>query len=569
MSFPFRTVSRRRFLQGAALGSVVGATAPPPARAASEAFVHGVASGDPDAHSVILWTRITPEPGATPGSGVGGPVELSWQVAADPEFHSVVLRGATRTDASRDHTVKVLAGGLPAGTRLWYRFQLDSEVGQYSPVGCTRTLPSPGETAANCQFAVASCSNFETGFFSGYRDIATRDELVFVLHLGDFTYENESGKYDSPHTPRARTVQPPHHTLSLADYRIRQGAYHLDPDLQLMLAAKPLIAMWDDHEIQDNTWREGFERQDSFPGVDFAQLKAAATQAYLEWMPVREAAGMSAPAPHRELHYGNLMHLLLPDLRSFRDQSLLHYSADAVHRNDPNFVPQAASPQRSAMGQEQFAWFRSALEASSARWQVVGTQIMFAPMTLPYSLDPEVHQWLVDQLGLPEQGIPLNTDQWDGFAHERQQIVDLIAGSPQLNVVFLAGDIHSSWANNIPTSISDARRAAGAAVPEAAAVEFVAPSLTAPGLFETINRNEVLRPATRALLNEVAAHLQRINPWHRAIDFERHGYLAIEVDTQEVRAKWRYSQNLYDPKDVPVEGMTARVRHGVRGVELG
>ncbi|GGG82443.1 alkaline phosphatase D family protein [Corynebacterium pelargi] len=522
MSF---ALNRRRFLQLAASTSAVAAVSRTPARAEAQGvFQHSVASGDPEPNAVIIWTRVTPQPDATPGSGVGAPTAVRWEVATDDAFNNVVASGEVTTGAERDHTVKVDVRGLAPYTHYFYRFQA---LEQTSRVG--HTLTAPAEAVEAIRFGVVSCSNYEAGYFRSYRSMAERMDLDFVLHLGDYTYEYATGEYLGAHKTQVRTVQPPQRTTTLTDYRIRQGWYHLDPDLADLHAVKPMIAIWDDHEFADNVWRDGAAGDSFEPGDDIQALRAAATQAYLEWMPVRRKA--TEPV-YRSFSFGPLMDIIVPDLRTYRDKK----ASFGLESNDP---------QRTMMGQDQFSWFREELNASDARWQVIANSVMFAPMTLPPGLDARLQRWLIEQIGLPEQGIALNNDQWDGYMAERQQLIDAIA--EDANVVFLTGDIHSSWASEIPRNIQGYREGSDARV---AAAEFVTPSVSAQGAYEALAPSQALEPVSRQTTRTGANILRSADTWFKYIDFEFHGYMAVEVRQDSVKADWWYTDNVLSP-DMP------------------
>ena len=232
-------VTRRTFLKSAtvAAGTAAVASAVIPSAAAapggSGVFAHSVASGDPLPDRVILWTRVTPHARATPGSGLGDPTAVRWEVAHDNAFGSVVASGSVTTTAQRDHTVKVDAAGLAPATRYFYRFTvLDGPAaGTVSPVGRTKTAPTASADIDRLRFGVCSCSNYEAGHFISYRAMAERTDIDFILHLGDYTYEYETGGYPGAYNETVRTTAPVHATVTVDDYRIRQGKYHQDPDL--------------------------------------------------------------------------------------------------------------------------------------------------------------------------------------------------------------------------------------------------------------------------------------------------------------------------------------------------
>ncbi|WP_297009439.1 alkaline phosphatase [uncultured Corynebacterium sp.] len=552
--------SRRGFLAGAAaLGAVAlapraDASATGPA-SESGAFLHSVASGDPLPDAVVLWTRVTPTPDATPGSGLGEPTTVRWEISGAEDFSGAVS-GEVRTDASADHTVKVDAAGLAPATDYVYRFTvLDGPAaGEVSRTGHARTAPAPGTDPGRLRFGVCSCANYEAGYFRAYRDMADRPDLEFTLHLGDFTYEYATGEYGGAYDTTVRRVQPPNRTVTLADYRIRQGHYHRDVDLADLLAAKPLIAIWDDHEFADNNWRDGVTGNSFEPGDDFAAMKAAATQAYLEWMPVR---GLPL---QRHLRYGTLAEFIIPDLRSFRDEQ---QEIPAAWRGGDG----AGAPDRTMMGRNQADWFTDVLSSSDTRWQLIGNEVMFAPMTLPNTLDPRIHDWLVDQIGLPSDGLALNADQWDGYMAERQRIIDVIGGAggtggtAKPGVVFLTGDIHSSWASDIPAHAGDWRLGRNR---QAVATEFVTPSVTASSAFDGMASSPALKEPVLAVLGTGEEILTRVDDWFRYVDLTRHGYMAVDVDADRVHVDWHHGDVL--TADAPLAWSTSFMAvHGSPG----
>jgi phosphodiesterase/alkaline phosphatase D-like protein len=241
-----QTYDRRSVLRVGAAGVVLGAgvvtAGATVASAAEPVFAHGIASGDPLPDGILLWTRVTPTPDATPGSGVGPAVDVMWEVAADAAFATIVKSGVVNTGPGRDHTVKVEVTGLNPATTYHYRFRL---AGAVSAAGTTRTAPALSAAVARLRFGVVSCSNVPAGYFAAYRYLAERGDLDAVLHLGDYIYEyagDFNGEAVRPHDP-------PREVLTLADYRRRHANYKSDPDLQRLHAAVPFIATWDDHEV--------------------------------------------------------------------------------------------------------------------------------------------------------------------------------------------------------------------------------------------------------------------------------------------------------------------------------
>ncbi|WP_151640707.1 alkaline phosphatase [Corynebacterium sp. 11A] len=534
-------MKRRHFL---ALTSATGlaAVAPVSLAEASEPaplggyFQHSVASGDPLPHAVIIWTRLTPTAEALPGSGLGPAVEVFWEVATDETFRHIVSTGVAHTSAERDHTISVDVTGLQPATEYYYRFTYREA---HSPIGRTRTAPAAGAMDP-VRFAVCSCANYEAGYFRGYRHIAERDDLEFVLHLGDYTYEYETGGYTGAFDTVVRRVQPPRRTTSLQDFRIRQGHYKKDPDLAALHARLPMICIWDDHEFSDNAYKDGQGGGAPEFGEDYQLLRRNGMQAYYEWMPVRTQEGRETI--YRSFSYGSLFDLIVPDLRTFRDAALVH-SGDNKDRSDPLFWAHANDSERSMLGREQFEWFSEQLANSTARWQVVGNEVMIAPMTLPTGLDPLLRSFLQKQVGLPEEGVALNTDQWDGFMAERQRIVDSIVGAGGRNVLFLTGDIHSSWANDVPLDpqgYRDGNR-------RVAATEFVTTSISAAGAYDAVSQKIPQHEVVKNMMRVGESTLTAVNPWFKHIDFSRHGYMAVEITPDYAHADWVLGDSVLEP----------------------
>lgn len=502
------TLDRRTLLRlaGASAGTAVlaGATlaGPSPAGAATAAFRHGAASGDPLPDGILLWTRVTPTPDALPGSGAGPDVEVSWQVATEPDFRSPVAAGTLTTGPDRDHTVKIAVSGLAAATTYWYRF---GHAGAWSPTGRTMTAPPVDSAVDRLRMGVVSCANWEAGYFAAYRRLADRGDLNLVVHLGDYLYEYGTGEFTAAGRV-VRPTQPAHEVLTLADYRIRHALYKTDPDLQALHAAVPWVITWDDHEVANDEWSGGAENHT--PGAEgpFADRLAAARRAYLEWMPVRIGADGSI---YRRFRFGRLAELSMLDLRSYRSAQ-----ASGADVDDPN---------RTITGDAQMTWLKAGLSGSAARWKLVGNPVMMARLDVG-----ALPSWLLGPLGkllgIPENGAVLNADQWDGYNADRNELVDHLRASGTRDVVFLTGDIHTSWANEVTTRTT---------LFEPAAAEFVVPSVTSD------NVNDFLRlPAGNPLSRLGAGLLRSTNPHVRWAELDGHGYGVLDVTPQRCRMDW-------------------------------
>ena len=286
--------------------------------AAPAYFTHGVASGDPLADRVILWTRLIP------GSGKHGTINCQWQVASDRAFKQVVSTGTASTNSERDYTVKIDAAGLSPNSSYFYRFLTDDQLA--SPIGRTRTLPV-GDID-QIRLGITSCSNYPQGYFNVYRHMAETD-IDLVLHLGDYIYEYAEGVYSNEVATDklGRKVEPSNEILSLEDYRMRYGLYRSDEDLQLVHARHPFVCVWDDHELANDSWKEGAENHSADEG-DFQARMRSARQAYHEWMPIRTSALGDQSAIFRSFKLGNLADLIMLDTRLHGRDQPLDYAKD-------------------------------------------------------------------------------------------------------------------------------------------------------------------------------------------------------------------------------------------------
>ncbi len=505
-------MKRRSFLgliAGSAVGAYVSAT-----RAATgvgdATFRHGVASGDPLDDRVILWTRVSGQDRSR--------VRVRWELAKDPDFEDVVARGRERTGPDRDYTVKVDADGLEPGTVYFYRFRVGRET---STTGRTQTLPEGRLDAA--RFAVVSCSNHPYGRFHVYRDIAEDAELDAVIHLGDYIYEYGMGGYATEYAEAlGRVPEPPVEVVTLADYRMRHAQYKSDPDSQAMLARIPLIAIWDDHEITNDAWRDGAQNHQEDEGA-YVDRVAAATQAYFEWMPIRGEAQAGRSRIFRSFSYGDLLSLIMLDTRLYgRD-----LQPDANGETDPERIGRRLNDaSRRILGGEQEAWFEGELEQSSAVWQVVGQQIMVSPVRTP-DLEPIVD--LDAGVGLPRDMLerlvaasksnpPMLLDTWNGYPHARQDFLTAIARHSD-NAVIVTGDMHTSMAGDLIPEGSDTP----------VAVEMMTTSVTSPGFDQYLpqQRPGAVRDATLGF-----------NATLKYMETSRRGWLKLNVTRKDVVGEW-------------------------------
>ncbi|WP_041820093.1 alkaline phosphatase D family protein [Streptomyces davaonensis] len=502
-SEPLNSLSpRRRTVVKAAAATAVlagplAAAMPAGAAAGAPAFLHGVASGDPLPDGVLLWTRVTPTPEATPGSGIGPDTEVSWTVATDKAFTHVVAQGSTQATATADHTVKADIRGLAPATDYWFRF---SAGGTTTAPARTRTAPATNAAVAGLRFGVVSCANWEAGYFSAYRHLAARGDLDAWLHLGDYIYEYGTGEYGTRDTV-VRPHAPAHEILTLADYRTRHGRYKTDADLQALHATAPCVAIWDDHEIANDAWSGGAENHTEGAEGAWAARQAAAKQAYFEWMPVRPAV---AGTTYRKLRFGKLADLSLLDLRSFRSQQAATGNGDV---DDPD---------RTLTGRAQLDWLKAGLKSSDTTWRLVGNSVMIAPFAIG-SLSAELLKPLAELLGLPKEGLALNTDQWDGYTDDRRELLAHLRSNAIRNTVFLTGDIHMAWANDVPVNAGTYPLSASAAT------EFVVTSVSSDNLDDIV---KVPEGTVSALASPIIRAANRHVHW---VDTDRHGFGVLDI----------------------------------------
>ena len=403
-------------------------------------FAMGVASGDPWHDSVVLWTRLAPQPFAEDGFG-GMPardVTVRWDVATDDRFTRIVRQGQVTARAADAHTVHVEPGGLQPGREYFYRFEA---MGHRSRTGRTRTAPSAGDRSG-ARFGIVSCSRYETGYFTAYKHLAAeRPDLV--LHLGDYIYEYAG----NPKTPVARPFEQGE-IVTLADYRRRHALYRTDPDLQELHATAPFAVVWDDHEV-DNNWAGDIPEDDQTREA-FLARRAAAFQAYHEVMPLRRAARPSGAAArlYRELAWGDLASLYMLDTRQYRDDQPC---------GDGNKVECAErlAPARTMLGAAQEAWLRQRAAASRARWDVLGQQVFFGELWRP----------------LPDGRHATPVDSWNGYVAARNRVIEMFTDRPR-NFVVLTGDVHRHYADTLHKGAPD-----GPVI----GAEFVTTSVTSSG----------------------------------------------------------------------------------------
>ncbi len=487
---------------------------PPPPQEPSDAFAHGVASGDPLVDRVILWTRVTP---AAPGN-----FAVVWEISSDANFGAIVGRGTVGTGPTQDYTVKVDVTGLQPASTYFYRFLYGEE---RSPTGRTKTLPA-GDVA-HVKLAVLSCANFPAGYFNVYADVAKRGDIDVALHLGDYIYEYGLLGYASQTAfVIDRESSPRQEIVTLSDYRQRHAQYKSDPDLRALHAAVPLIAVWDDHDVADNAWSGGAANHDSASEGSFAERRAAAVQAWQEWLPVRVPDPANPLKIYRSFDFGSLASLHMLDTRLIgRDEQLAL----------PAYLEgQGLGTGRQLLGTEQSAWLTAQMTASNATWQVLGQQVLMARMEIPLSVassltletlaeytlakaTPEELRSDAQRALVNQRRAPYNLDAWDGYPAARESVL-AVARDANKNLISLAGDTHNAWA-------SDLTDAAGLTV----GVEFATASVSSPG-FERglpLISSAVLEDAFPDMIPDL-----------RYAELSQRGYVVLTLTPGEARSEW-------------------------------
>lgn len=522
-------------------------------------FPFGVASGDPTSKSVILWSAVVPKNSSIEAiplrleyvlSPNGLNDEAQWESLFTPT--SIQTLGTFVAMRSRDFTIKVDLGNealynnvqfnqgkisaLPANQFVYFRFV----AGEFkSRIGRSKTLPSG--TVGASKYAVTSCSNLPAGYFSVY-EMIRKEQLDFVVHLGDYLYEYGSGQYgDGEALTRkgvGRVPNPPKEMISQQDYVLRHQQYKMEADLQALHGSHPMITVWDDHEITNDAYKDGAENHNEGEG-DYQERKAKAIRAYFNWMPLGEKfprlANTMEPDPreviYRDFRVGDLMDLIMLDTRIVgRDKQASTPAVDPA-RFDEN---------RNLIGFEQRKWLSSRLYESKANnsiWTVLGQQVMFGQLNLV-----EVPQVKVLGQSLLGNLVALNMDQWDGYVAERNRVFNLIKDVGIENFVVLTGDIHTSWAIEL---YENPLALLGGTGQRSLGVELVTPSVTSPGFPDEV-------------ADAVSAAIPVANPHIKYNELKTKGFVLVEMTREKMTATWKYAQSITDEKLIGVENESMR-----------
>jgi alkaline phosphatase D len=376
-------------------------------------FSLGVASGDPWPTSVVLWTRLAPEPFEGGGMPTAN-VEVSWQVATDRTFRTIVRSGTATARPELGHSVHVEADGLAPGREYFYRFRCGGEASQ---IGRTKTAPAPGTAVDRLRFGVCGCGHYETGHFSVYGRVAD-EAFDFVFHTGDYIYEGRGDINRNLANVRKHLGQ---EIYTLVDYRNRYAQYKSDPDLMAAHLSAPFVMAWDDHEV-DNDYAGSRDEHDTPPEV-FLLRRAAAYQAYYESMPVRPSMFPNGPnlLLYRQLQFGNLVDLTVLDTRQYRSKQ--------SPCGSPSECPELLDVKRTILGEAQEKWLFGALTEATATWTVIGQQV----------------PTFARDMASVNAASRYSVDKWDGYAESRNRLFTHLHDTKVSNPVVLSGDVHTHW----------------------------------------------------------------------------------------------------------------------------
>ena len=502
------------------------------AAAMAQGFTHGVASGEPGAGSVLLWTRYA----------AANDTALTVELSENSDFARIAAGGSVTAKGEHDHTAKVVIDGLEPGR--WYYYRFVAPDGTKSVTGRTRTLPA-GPTSG-FTIALFSCSNLPFGWFNAYAHAGARNDIDLVAHVGDYLYEYKVGDY--PSLKRAlpgRDIQPTHEMVSLADYRLRYASYRADPDLQRLHALFPMIAQWDDHEFANDVWKAGAENHNEGEG-EWTVRAAAAERAYREWMPVSDTRW-------RDYQVGDLATIFLPETRvTGRDRQFevdeIIAGGDAAAKLRRFAEDAYRDPARQMMGAEQEKWLFDGFARSTkagTRWQVCAQQVVMGSLFTP----PETNDWfggdqpdyvrrrVETSLLAAKAGLPFNLDAWDGYPAARSRLL-AAAQRADADLVTLTGDTHNAWAFDL----AEGNRPAG--------IEIAGQSVTSPG-YESYTSG--ISDAARV------SALRRSSPELKWANTEDRGYVTVRMTRERVTANWHSVETIrtHTPALKSTHSMTA------------
>lgn len=520
------SIDRRRFIRNAwngvggslALALIPGSGLFASPRFGKNPFTLGVASGDPTPNGIVLWTRLAPEP-ADPASLGKRAIPVGWRIATDSRMRNVVARDTAAASAELAHSVHVEVDCLRPGRDYFYQFDVR---GEESAIGHFRTAPAERELSREINFAFVTCQDWPSGYYTAYRDMVKRD-LDVVLHLGDYTYEYAIGAATRRGVPAPAGFG--EETVDLRTYRLRHTLYKLDADLQAAHAKFPFVVIWDDHEVANDY--SGLAPEYDVPSDEFTARRAAAYQAYYEHMPIRASFARKPGAGlriYRRLRYGKLIEFTMLDDRQYRTDN-------PCGDGETLRCAEAESGTYTMLGREQEEWVSRGFARSDARWNIVGQQLLLAELEhMPYQ---DERYW---------------NDAWDGYPLARKRLLNEVVRSKLSNPVFLTGDWHSTFVNDLKLNFKDPQS-------KTIATEFVTPAITTGG------------DATP--YGPYYAPMVPYNPHIKYYEGDRRGYFAAKVTPTRMHLDLRFVTSVEDATGVGYTERTFVVEDGQPGAQPG
>ncbi|WP_217426361.1 alkaline phosphatase D family protein [Pandoraea anhela] len=471
-------------------------------------FTLGVACGDPSFDGFVLWTRLAPQPISPDGLGglAGMPSEIPvrWEIATDDAMRNIVRSGIARAPAHFAYSVHVEVTGLAAQRPYWYRF---TALGAQSPVGRAVTAPCRNAPLDRLRFAFASCANWEAGYFSAYRHMA-QEHPDLIVFLGDYIYDNSRDPRETGGKPVVRPHDGPNAT-DLVAYRNRYALYRTDADLQSVHAMAPCLMTWDDHEVQDD-YANNWSKFTDVSMTSFLKQRAAAYQAFYEHMPLRASSIPRGPDMriYDRVSYGSLIDFHVIDGRQYRTPQPCPLPTTRGGHVVAESCVDRTEARRTMLGFTQEAWLHDGLRRSSAKWNVMAQDLLFAPLLQKDPRTGAVGHW---------------TDGWDGYPATRERLLRAIAQSRPSNPVIIGGDIHSFWTNDVHLN----ERPDSPVI----ATEFVGTSVTSDGPpYDTF----------ASMLPE--------NPHVKYFESRHRGYVCIDVTPERMTTRFRVISDRTDKR---------------------
>jgi alkaline phosphatase D len=538
-------------------------------------FPQGVASGDPKAHSVVLWTRCVRADGRVV------PVRLRLEVALDAAFTQPVARVPLQAHGGFDHTVRVKLTQLRPDTAYHYRVRAGRDV---SAVGRTQTAPARDAAPTSMKFAWFTCQDWSVNHW-GAMSLLAQEDLDFMVHVGDYIYETVGAAF------QAGAAEPAHgaitfpdgtaladgtrYATTLADYRTLYRTYRGDARLQALHARFPLIATWDDHEFSDDCWQD----HQTYTNANLQQTarRRAANQAWVEYMPVDfgDVAFDSASAAYdnlrlyRDFQFGTLLHLVMTDERLYRDDHVVPEAAiaqaqghDPVNGSDSigarYFIQQpvlqqfeAAKAQAlgrapSILGTTQTQWWKRTMKQSTATWKLWGNELMLSRLWLD----------LRTQAPPPFNALyVVNGDAWDGYPSHKAELLGFLKQHQVRNVVALTGDLHA-FQCGVVRDLPDA--ATGTPV----LVDFVSAGISSSSFYSYVKAGSGGSPLA-ALTTSPAVFdsvLKANNPDFAYVDHDAQGYASAVVTATSLVVTFHKVHTLNADGSAPASPLAKRTR---------